>query len=183
MKIVLALLLLLVLFLAGPAAALAQAPLQLKAGSGVGPGNPVNDALYDLARTLDARSGGRIKLDVVISNGLAKGEAAHLEGAQLGTIDIVPIGSAPIGGMFETAYQALDLPFFWASREQVWKVMDGPIGQDLLKRMESKGVKGFCFGGGWGFRNMMVNKRAISTPRTCAGSPAGCRSRPPTWRS
>jgi tripartite ATP-independent transporter DctP family solute receptor len=147
----------------------AQAPLQLKAGSGVGPGNPVNDALFDLAKGLDQKSGGRIKLDVVISNGLAKGEAAHLEGAQLGTIDIVPIGSAPIGGMFEAAYQALDLPFFWSSREQVWKVMDGPIGQELLKRMEAKGVKGFCFGGGWGFRNMMVNKRPILVPDDMKG--------------
>ena len=81
--------------LLAPAGASAQAPLQLKAGSGVGPGNPVNDALFDLAKSLDQKSGGRIKLDVVISNGLAKGEAAHLEGAQLGTIDIVPIGSAP----------------------------------------------------------------------------------------
>ena len=147
MKIVLARLLLLLLILAGPPAATAQAPLQLKAGSGVGPGNPVNDALYDLAKTLDQKSGGRIKLDVVISND----------------------GSAPIGGMFETAYQALDLPFFWTSREQVWKVMDGPIGQELLKRMESKGVKGFCFGGGWGFRNMMVNKRPIVTPEDMRG--------------
>jgi tripartite ATP-independent transporter DctP family solute receptor len=159
----------LVALLIVPCLAWAQAPIQLKAGSGVGPGNPVNDALFELAKTLEQKSGGRLKLDVVISNGLAKGEAAHLEGAQLGTIDIVPIGSAPIGGMFEPAYQALDLPFFWSSREQVWKVMDGPIGQDLLKRMEGKGVKGFCFGGGWGFRNMMVNKRPIYTPEDMKG--------------
>jgi tripartite ATP-independent transporter DctP family solute receptor len=165
MRIALALVLLVLV----PVVAWAQAPIQLKAGSGVGPGNPVNDALYDLAKQLDQRSGGKLKLDVVISNGLAKGEAAHLEGAQLGTIDIVPIGSAPIGGMFEPAFQALDLPFFWSSREQVWKVMDGPIGQDLLKRMEAKGVKGFCFGGGWGFRNMMVNKRPITTPEDMRG--------------
>jgi tripartite ATP-independent transporter DctP family solute receptor len=159
----------LVLLVLAPGLAWAQAPIQLKAGSGVGPGNPVNDALYDLAKQLDQRSGGKLKLDVVISNGLAKGEAAHLEGAQLGTIDIVPIGSAPIGGMFEPAFQALDLPFFWSSRTQVWKVMDGPIGQELLKRMEAKGVKGFCFGGGWGFRNMMVNKRPITTPEDMRG--------------
>ena len=165
MRIALALVLLVLV----PSLAWAQAPIQLKAGSGVGPGNPVNDALYDLAKQLDQKSGGKLKLDVVISNGLAKGEAAHLEGAQLGTIDIVPIGSAPIGGMFEPAFQALDLPFFWSSREQVWKVMDGPIGQELLKRMESKGVKGFCFGGGWGFRNMMVNKRPITTPEDMRG--------------
>ena len=165
MRIALALVLLVLV----PVCAWAQAPIQLKAGTGVGPGNPVNDALYELAKQLDQKTNGRLKLDVVISNGLAKGEAAHLEGAQLGTIDIVPIGSAPIGRMFEPAFQALDLPFFWSSREQVWKVMDGPIGQDLLKRMESKGVKGFCFGGGWGFRNMMVNKRPVTTPDDMRG--------------
>jgi tripartite ATP-independent transporter DctP family solute receptor len=159
----------LVLLLSAPPLAWAQAPIQLKAGSGVGPGNPVNDALLDLARMLDQKSGGKLKLDVVMSNGLAKGEAAHLEGAQLGTIDIVPIGSAPIGGMFDAVYQALDLPFFWSSREQVWKVMDGPIGQELLRRMDAKGVRGFCFGGGWGFRNMMVNKRPIYTPEDMKG--------------
>jgi TRAP-type transport system periplasmic protein len=159
----------LVLLLSAPLLAWAQAPIQLKAGSGVGPGNPVNDALLDLARMLDQKSAGKLKLDVVMSNGLAKGEAAHLEGAQLGTIDIVPIGSAPIGGMFDAVYQALDLPFFWSSREQVWKVMDGPIGQELLRRMDAKGVKGFCFGGGWGFRNMMVNKRPIYAPEDMKG--------------
>src|SRR4029453_6614583 len=119
----------LVLLVLAPVVAWAQAPIQLKAGTGVGPAHPVNDALYDLAKQLDQKTGGKLKLDVVISNGLAKGEAAHLEGAQLGTIDIVPIGSAPIGGMFEPAFQALAPPFFWSSRQQGWKGRDGPLRQ------------------------------------------------------
>src|SRR5262245_14829551 len=147
----------------------AQAPIQLKAGTGVGVGNPNNDAMYAIAKALVEKSKGRIKMDVVIANGLAKGEAAHLEGAQIGSIDVVAIGSAPIGGMFEPTYQALDLPFFWTTREQVWKVMDGPIGAELLKKMEPKGVKAFCFGGGWGFRNMMSNKRAVTVPDDMKG--------------
>src|SRR5574341_329245 len=47
--------------------------------------------------------------------------------------------------------------------------MDGPIGQDLLKRMEGRGVKGLCFGGGWGFRHMQSNKRAIYIPEDMKG--------------
>src|SRR3977135_1508144 len=96
MKILVALLV--AVLLLAPAGAFAQAPLQLKAGSGGGPGNPVNDALFELAKSLHQKSGGRIKLDVVISNGLAKGEAAHLEGAQLGPIGSLPIGPAPTRG-------------------------------------------------------------------------------------
>jgi TRAP-type C4-dicarboxylate transport system substrate-binding protein len=127
-------------------------------------GNPLNDAMELFAKPLAERRKGRIKVDVHIANALAKGEGAHLEGVQLGTIDVVAIGSAPVGGMFEPLYQSLDLPFLWSSREQVWKVMDGPLGQELLKKMESKNLKAFCFGGGWGFRNMMSNKRPITTP-------------------
>jgi len=149
--------------------AFAQAPIQLKAGTAAGGDSPHNDAFYEIAKALDQKSKGRIKLEVIIGNALAKGEGAHLEGAQIGSIDIVGIGSAPIGGMFEPLYQALDLPFFWSSREQVWKVMDGPIGQELLKKMEGKGVRGFCFAGGWGSRNMMSNKRPIFTPDDMKG--------------
>ncbi len=157
----------LALVLAAPAAA--QSPIVWKMGTATGPDSPINLAAATLDKTLQEKSKGRMKVELHLGNSLAKGEGAHLEGAQLGAIDIVPIGSAPIGGMFEPLYQALDLPFLWASREQVWKVMDGPLGQELLKKMETKGVKAFCFGGGWGFRNMMSNKRAIYTPEDMKG--------------
>jgi tripartite ATP-independent transporter DctP family solute receptor len=155
--------------LAAACPASAQAPIVWRAGTVVGPGSPLNDAMAVLDKSLTEKSKGRMKIELYINNSLAKGEGAHLEGAQLGTIDVVAIGSAPIGGMFEPTYQALDLPFLWASREQVWKVMDGPFGQELLKKMESKGVRAFCFGGGWGFRNMMSNKRPIYTPDDMKG--------------
>ena len=152
----------------GPSAS-AQAPLVLKLAT-VNPGeSPRNLAAYEFARVAAEKSQGRVKVDVYTNNQLARGEGAMLEGVQLGTIDVAPVGSAPIGGIFEPAYLPLDLPFLWASREQVWKVMDGPIGQELFKKMEGKGVKGLCFGGGWGFRNMLSNKRAINTPDDMKG--------------
>ena len=140
-----------------------------KAGTVTAGGNPLNDTMEHFAKQLTEKSRGRIKVDVHIANALAKGEGAHLEGVQLGTIDVVAIGSAPVGGMFEPLYQSLDLPFLWSTREQVWKVMDGPLGQELLKKMESKNLKAFCFGGGWGFRNMMSNKRPVVTPDDMKG--------------
>ena len=156
--------------LSAPSAAPAQAPQYVwKAGTPTAGGNPLNDAMEHFAKQLGEKSKGRIKLDVHIANALAKGEGAHLEGVQLGTIDVVAIGSAPVGGMFEPLYQALDLPFLWSSREQVWTVMDGPLGQELLKKMEGKNLKAFCFGGGWGFRNMMSNKRPVTTPQDMKG--------------
>lgn len=157
--------------LALPAPAPAQTTPQYtwKAGTPTAGGNPLNDTMDQFAKNIAQKSKGRIKVDVHIANSLAKGEGAHLEGVQLGSIDVAAIGSAPVGGMFEPLYQALDLPFLWSSREQVWKVMDGPLGQELLKKMESKNLKAFCFGGGWGFRNMMSNKRPVMTPEDMKG--------------
>ncbi|MFI5327633.1 MAG: TRAP transporter substrate-binding protein, partial [Candidatus Rokuibacteriota bacterium] len=155
--------------LGAPSVAPAQPVIVWKAGTATAGGNPLNDTMEIFSKQMAERSRGRVKVDVHIANALAKGEAAHLEGVQLGTIDVVAIGSAPVGGMFEPSYQALDLPFLWATREQVWKVMDGPLGQELLKKMEAKNLKAFCFGGGWGFRNMMSNKRAIATPEDMKG--------------
>jgi tripartite ATP-independent transporter DctP family solute receptor len=155
--------------LGAPSVAPAQSAMVWKAGTATAGGNPLNDAMGIFAKQLAERSRGQIKVDVHIANALAKGEGAHLEGVQLGTIDVAAIGSAPVGGMFEPSYQALDLPFLWATREQVWTVMDGPLGQELLKKMEAKNLKAFCFGGGWGFRNMMSNKRAIVTPEDMKG--------------
>src|SRR4030042_272478 len=147
----------------------AQTPIVMKLGT-VNPGDsPRNIAAYEFAKVAGEKSKGRIKVEVYINNQLARGEGATFEGVQLGTIDVAPIGRAPLGGMFESLYLPLDLPFVWSSRDQIWKVMDGPIGQDLLKKMEARGAKGFCFGGGWGFRHMQSNKRAIYTPDDMKG--------------
>jgi tripartite ATP-independent transporter DctP family solute receptor len=147
----------------------AQAPIVMKVATVNAGESPRNLAAYEFQRVAQEKSKGRIKVEVYINNQLARGEGATLEGVQLGTIDLAPVGSAPIGGIFEPAYLPLDLPFLWTSREQAWKVMDGPIGQELFKKMEAKGVKGLCFGGGWGFRNMQSNKRAIFTPDDLKG--------------
>jgi len=131
--------------------------------------NPRNVAANELGRQLGARSGGRIKGEVYLNNQLAKGEAGMLEATQLGTIDISPVGAAPIGGIFEPAYLPLSLPFLWPSRQHVWKAMDGPLGAELAKKMEAKGLKVLCFGGGWGYRNVMSNKRPIRSPADMRG--------------
>jgi len=131
--------------------------------------NPRNVAATEFAKQVSAKSGGKLKGEVYLNNQLAKGEAAMLEATQLGTIDVSPVGAAPIGGIFEPAYLPLSLPFLWPSRQHVWKAMDGPLGAELTKRMEAKNLKVLCFGGGWGYRNVMSTKRAIKSPADMKG--------------
>lgn len=150
-------------FAAG-ASGLAQAQVVIKVATVNAGDNPRNVAANELGKQLGTKSGGKIKGEVYLNNQLAKGEAAMLEATQLGTIDISPVGAAPIGGIFEPGYLPLSLPFLWPSRQHVWKAMDGALGAELAKKMEAKGLKVLCFGGGWGYRNVMSNKRPITSP-------------------
>jgi len=92
-----------------------------------------------------------------------------LEGMQLGTVDIGANDTPTIGAKWDPKLLMPDVPFLWQSREQVWKVVDGPIGKELMKRLEPLGARGFCFGGGWGFRNVLSNKRPVLTPADLKG--------------
>lgn len=60
-----------------------------------------------------------------------------------------------------------DLPYIFPDRAPVLRVMDAPIGQPLLKKLESVGIVGLAY---WddGFKQMSANRPLVS-----AGSMVG----------
>jgi tripartite ATP-independent transporter DctP family solute receptor len=62
----------------------------------------------------------------------------------------------------------VDIPFLFRDYDHARKVMDGPIGQDILSKFPSKGIIAL----GWtenGFRHMTNNKHPIVKPSDAAG--------------
>lgn len=112
----------------------AQAQIVMKIAT-VNAAGPRNEVAGEFIKVITEKSGGKIKAELFPNNQLARGEGAMLEGVQLGAIDLAPVGSAPIGGIFEPAFLPLDLPFLWTSREHVWRVVDGPIGQEWMDKV------------------------------------------------
>ena len=155
--------------LAASSAAFAQAPVTLKLATIVGADNPFSTSAVKFKQIAEAKSNGRLKIEVYPAGQLTKNETAMLEGMQLGTVDIGAIVTSSIGGKFDAKFLVPDIPFLWQSREHLWKVLDGPLGSDLMKRLEPLGAKGFCYGGGFGFRNVLSNKRPILTPDDLKG--------------
>src|SRR3989442_11315780 len=149
--------------LLAPSAALAQT-VTLKLATIVGNDNPFTTSAFKFKEVAEAKSGGRIKVEVYPAGQLAKNEIVQLEGMQLGTVDVGAISLPSIGGKFDPKLLATDVPFLYVSREHVWKVMDGPLGRELMNRFEPLGAQGFCYGGGRGVCRRRVHKHAALFP-------------------
>ena len=109
---------------------------------------------------------GRYKCQQFPSSALG-GEREQIEAVQLGTQDLVNTSTGPLGN-FVPEVKIVDIPFLFRDYDHARKVMDGPIGQDLLKSMQSKGLIGLAWTEN-GFRHMTNSKRPITTPDDARG--------------
>ena len=109
---------------------------------------------------------GRYKCQQFPSSALG-GEREQIEAVQLGTQDLVNTSTGPVGN-FVPEVKIVDIPFLFRDYDHARKVMDGPIGQDILAKFPSKGIIAL----GWtenGFRHMTNSKRDIVKPADAAG--------------
>ena len=109
---------------------------------------------------------GRYKCQQFPSSALG-GEREQIEAVQLGVQDLVNTSTGPVGN-FVPEVKIVDIPFLFRDYDHARKVMDGPIGQDILAKFPSKGIIAL----GWtenGFRHMTNNKRDIVKPADAAG--------------
>ncbi len=123
-------------------------------------------AIDTFAKEVDARTGGRIKIQTFYSGSLG-GERESIEAVQLGTQELTFSSSGPVPNFVPDA-KILDIPFLFRDKAHARAVLDGPIGQEMLTKFESKGFKALAWGEN-GIRNMTNNKRAINTPDDLKG--------------
>lgn len=95
------------------------------------------------------------------------GEREMIEAVQLGTLDIVNTSTGPVGN-FVPEVKIVDIPFLFRDYDHARKVMDGPIGQDILTKFPSKGLIALSWTEN-GFRHMTNSKRPIIKPADASG--------------
>lgn len=117
------------------------------------------------AKELAALTDGRLKVKL-FPQGQLGGERDVTEGLQLGTIDFQAT-SIGVTGTFIPSVQILNLPFIFIGPKHFMKVMEGSIGQELLKKAqeqgETVGLKVLSIAAP-DFRLPMNNVRPIVTP-------------------
>ena len=141
-------------------------PISLKLGHAVAPVHPYHMGAVKFSELVTQRTGGKIKVDIHPSTQLGN-ERDMVEGLQLGTIDLVVTSTGPVGGFVSKMF-VVDLPFLFRDRDHAYKVLDCPIGKELLAALSAKSIQGLAF---WenGFRQITNNVRPIAKPADLKG--------------
>ncbi len=104
---------------------------------------PTVQALRYMGRLVAERTGGRHQMQVFHSRQLGE-EKETLEQTRAGAIDLNRTNVALIGTMVP-AVNVLAMPFLFRSLEHLQKVLDGPIGSEILASFEAHGFVGLAF--------------------------------------
>jgi tripartite ATP-independent transporter DctP family solute receptor len=104
---------------------------------------PTVQALRYMGELIAERTGGRHEIKVFHSRQLGE-EKETIEQTRAGAIDLNRTNVALIGN-FVPAMNVLAMPFLFRSIEHMQKVLDGPIGGEILNSFEPYGFVGLAF--------------------------------------
>jgi tripartite ATP-independent transporter DctP family solute receptor len=104
---------------------------------------PTVQALRYMGRLIAEKSGGRLQIRVFHSRQLGE-EKETIEQTRAGAIDLNRTNVALIG-TFVPAMNVLAMPFLFHSIEHLQKVLDGPIGNEILGSFDPYGFVGLTF--------------------------------------
>lgn len=153
----------------GLSAAQAQAKIVLKATDVHPLGYPTVEAVVRMGQRLEKATNGRISIQMFPSMQLG-GEKEMIEQAQVGALQIARISLGPMGPLVPEL-NAFNLPFVFRDPAHMTKVVSGPIGDEMLKKLSdhpTANLIGLCWMNG-GTRNVYNSKHPIRTAADLKG--------------
>ena len=151
---------------AGIRPASAQAPIVIKFSHVVAIDTPKGKASEFFAKKAAELTKGKVKVEVYANSTLYK-DKEELEALQLGAVQMLAPSLAKFGPLGVKEFEVFDLPFIFDNTAELHKVTQGPVGKQLMAKLEPKGIKGLAF---WdnGFKSFSANK-ALRTPEDFKG--------------
>jgi tripartite ATP-independent transporter DctP family solute receptor len=143
-----------------------QAQTTMKISISIAQNSHQGAAIDAFAKSVDQRTGGRYKIQTFYAGALGA-ERESVEATQLGTQDLTFTSTGPVPN-FVPDVKILDVPFLFRDYSHARATLDGPIGQEMLAKFESKGLKALAWGEN-GFRHMTNSKRPINLPDDLRG--------------
>lgn len=147
--------------LAAPFAAQSQdiKPRIIRFGYGLNEQSNQGRAVKRFAEEVEKRSGAKMRVRAI--GAAALGPDVQMQQALIGGAQEMMVGStATLVGI--TKEMALwDTPFLFNNAREADAVLDGPVGQKVIAKLDEKGLVGLVY---WenGFRNLTNSKRAVN---------------------
>jgi tripartite ATP-independent transporter DctP family solute receptor len=154
--------------LGSPGQARAQQKMVLKASDVHPLGYPTVEAIVRMGKKLEAGSQGRLSVQMYPAMQLG-GEKEMLEQTQVGALQICRVSVGPVGTIVDEL-NVFNLPFIFRDEAHMRKVIDGPIGAELIEKI-TNAPNSRLVGLGWmdaGTRNVYA-KKAFKTPTDLKG--------------
>lgn len=121
---------------------------------------PTTQAAYKFAEMVNEKTNGRIKIEVYYGAQLGD-EKTVIEQLQFGGIDFTRVSLSPLAE-FNKSLDVLQMPYLYADAEQMWRVLDGEIGDEFLAGMKGTGMEGLSWFDA-GARNFYNSQHEIKT--------------------
>jgi tripartite ATP-independent transporter DctP family solute receptor len=119
-----------------------------------------------MGKLLEERTGGRLGIEVFHSAQLGQ-EKDTIEQTQFGVIDMNRVSLGPFNNIIEET-QIPSLPYIFRSTEHMHKVMDGPVGEEILAAFADHDLIGLAFYDG-GSRSFYNSQKPIKSMDDLAG--------------
>jgi C4-dicarboxylate-binding protein DctP len=144
----------------------AQAPIVIKFSHVVATDTPKGRAAERFKDLAEKLTKGRVKVEVYPNSQLYK-DKEELEALQLGAVQMLAPSLAKFAPLGVKEFEVFDLPYIFPSKAALYTVTEGPIGKNLLAKLEPKGITGLAY---WdnGFKVMSANK-PLHTPADFRG--------------
>jgi tripartite ATP-independent transporter DctP family solute receptor len=149
--------------------AAAQTKLVLKATDVHPLGYPTVEAVVRMGKKLETATSGRLTIQMYPSMQLG-GEKEMIEQAQVGALHMARISVGPMGPIVPEL-NVFNLPFMFRDNAHMEKVIDGPIGDEMLKKLSehpTAGLIGLCWMNA-GTRNVYNSKHPIKSVEDLKG--------------
>jgi tripartite ATP-independent transporter DctP family solute receptor len=141
-----------------PSAGVAQQKQVWKASDVHPLGYPTVEAIVRMGKKLEAQTNGRLSIQMYPQMQLG-GEKEMIEQAQVGALQIARISVGALGPVIDEL-NVFNMPFIFRNEAHMRKVIDGPIGSELLQKI-SANPNTRLIALGWmdaGTRNVYANK-------------------------
>ncbi|MBD8032791.1 MULTISPECIES: TRAP transporter substrate-binding protein [Solibacillus] len=138
----------------------------LYAGHSLAADHPFELSMQELKQRVEERTDGRVIIETFPLSQLGA-ERELIEGAMLGSVDMVVSTSGPIMN-FVSDFAVLDLPFLFNDRETAVNILEGEIGDEMFEQLRDIGIIGLSWGEN-GFRHVTNSIKPIETPDDLKG--------------